>query len=89
MPWLSYSVPGITNMGLLTLTTGLSLYCYIFCVLLDAGRRVRGGERGGGRAIGFGPAGGRVCGGGVRAQAEGGPCKEYRSGAGHTDMTKR
>ncbi|KXZ52363.1 hypothetical protein GPECTOR_10g997 [Gonium pectorale] len=38
VPWLSYSVPGITNMGVLTLTTGVSLYCYLFCVLLDAGR---------------------------------------------------
>ncbi|GLC46391.1 hypothetical protein PLESTB_000977000 [Pleodorina starrii] len=38
VPWLSYSVPGITNMGVLTVTTCLSLYCYMFCVLLDAGR---------------------------------------------------
>ncbi|KAG2445217.1 hypothetical protein HYH02_008685 [Chlamydomonas schloesseri] len=38
VPWLSYSVPGITNMGLLTLTTVLALYCFLFCVLLDAGR---------------------------------------------------
>ncbi|EFJ52838.1 hypothetical protein VOLCADRAFT_55031 [Volvox carteri f. nagariensis] len=38
VPWLSYSVPGITNMGVLTVTTCLSLYCYMFCVMLDAGR---------------------------------------------------
>lgn len=37
VPWLSFSVPGVTNLGVLTLTAGLSLYCYIFCVIVDAG----------------------------------------------------
>ncbi len=38
VPWLSFSVPGLMNVGVLTLTAGLSLYCYMFCVVLDAGR---------------------------------------------------
>ncbi len=38
VPWLSYSVPGVTNLGVLLITTGMSLYCYLFCVLLDPGR---------------------------------------------------
>jgi hypothetical protein len=38
IPWLSYSVPGILNLFILTLTTGLSFYCYLFCVLSCPGR---------------------------------------------------
>lgn len=37
VPWLSYSVPGITNLGVLTITAGVSMYCYLFCVLGNPG----------------------------------------------------
>ncbi len=38
VPWLSYSVPGILNLGILSLTTSISLYAYLFCVLHDPGK---------------------------------------------------
>lgn len=38
VPWMSYSVPGITNLGILTFTTAVALYCYVFCVVVDPGR---------------------------------------------------
>ncbi|KAG1675311.1 hypothetical protein FOA52_015985 [Chlamydomonas sp. UWO 241] len=38
VPWLSYSVPGATNLAVLTFTTGASFYCYLFCVLRDPGK---------------------------------------------------
>lgn len=37
VPWLSYSVPGVTNLLVLTATTGMALYCYGFCVLSNPG----------------------------------------------------
>ncbi len=40
VPWLSYSVPGVTNLGLLTFCTCMGIYNYLFCVLIDAGRWV-------------------------------------------------
>lgn len=38
LPWLSYSVPGLTNILLLSWTTSVSLYTYVFCVFVDPGR---------------------------------------------------
>ena len=38
VPWLSYSVPGMTNILILTWTTSVSLYTYLFCVFVDPGR---------------------------------------------------
>mmetsp|Transcript_19112 Transcript_19112/g.32819 ORF Transcript_19112/g.32819 Transcript_19112/m.32819 type:complete len:343 (+) Transcript_19112:208-1236(+) len=37
VPWLNYSVPGATNMCILTASTVFGLHCYFFCVLLDPG----------------------------------------------------
>jgi hypothetical protein len=38
LPWLSYSVPGLTNIIILTWTTAVSIYSYLFCVLADPGK---------------------------------------------------
>lgn len=38
IPWLSYSVPGLTNILILTWTTAVSLYSYLFCVFVDPGK---------------------------------------------------
>jgi hypothetical protein len=40
VPWLSYSVPGVTNIGVLTMTAASALYCYLLCVFKDPGRQV-------------------------------------------------
>lgn len=37
VPWLNYSVPGVLNLALLTLTTGMGMYCYLLCVISDPG----------------------------------------------------
>lgn len=37
-PWLSYSVPGVLNFGVLTINTAVAVGCYIACVLADPGR---------------------------------------------------
>jgi len=37
VPWLSYSVPGVLNLGLLTFDTGIALGCYLACVFADPG----------------------------------------------------
>ena len=37
IPWLSYSVPGATNLLVLTLNSLSALSCYLSCVLGDAG----------------------------------------------------
>eukprot|EP00197_Chlamydomonas_leiostraca_P012381 CAMPEP_0202874016 /NCGR_PEP_ID=MMETSP1391-20130828/24525_1 /ASSEMBLY_ACC=CAM_ASM_000867 /TAXON_ID=1034604 /ORGANISM="Chlamydomonas leiostraca, Strain SAG 11-49" /LENGTH=316 /DNA_ID=CAMNT_0049555353 /DNA_START=59 /DNA_END=1006 /DNA_ORIENTATION=+ len=37
VPWLSYSVPGVTNIGVLSMTAGSALYCYLLCVFKDPG----------------------------------------------------
>ncbi|BDA49409.1 Palmitoyltransferase PFA4 [Coccomyxa sp. Obi] len=37
VPWLSYSVPGVLNLGFLTIDTGIALYCFLLCVVLDPG----------------------------------------------------
>ncbi len=41
IPWLSYSVPGVLNMGFLTIDTGIALYCFLLCVVVDPGRCIR------------------------------------------------
>lgn len=38
IPWLSYSVPGVLNLGVLTIDTGIALACYLLCVFTDPGR---------------------------------------------------
>ena len=38
IPWLSYSVPGVLNLGLMTIDTSIALACFLACVLLDPGR---------------------------------------------------
>ena len=38
VPWLSYSVPGVTNLAVLTASAGAALYCYLCCMLTDPGR---------------------------------------------------
>lgn len=38
VPWLSYSVPGVLNLGFLTIDTGIALYCFLLCVSMDPGR---------------------------------------------------
>lgn len=38
IPWLSYSVPGVLNLGSFTLETGTSLWCFLLCVIVDPGR---------------------------------------------------
>ena len=37
LPWLSWSVPGVTNLGVLAITTGMAVWCYCFCVVVDPG----------------------------------------------------
>lgn len=44
IPWLSYSVPGATNLLILTTTTGLGLLCYVLCVFVDPGSPPTGYE---------------------------------------------
>lgn len=38
LPWLSYSVPGVLNLGSFTLETGTALWCFLLCVIADPGR---------------------------------------------------
>ena len=38
LPWLSWSVPGVLNLALLTLSTGTALVCFLACVMVDPGR---------------------------------------------------
>ena len=38
LPWLSWSVPGVLNLALLTLSTGTALACFLACVMVDPGR---------------------------------------------------
>ena len=38
LPWLSYSVPGVLNLGGFTLETGTALWCFLLCVAVDPGR---------------------------------------------------
>jgi hypothetical protein len=38
IPWLSVSVPGMSNLAALTSTTALALWCFGCCVRFDAGR---------------------------------------------------
>ncbi|MEW5297116.1 MAG: hypothetical protein WDW36_000344 [Sanguina aurantia] len=38
IPWFEYSVPGVTNIGVLSINTALALYCYVYCIYLDPGR---------------------------------------------------
>ena len=38
LPWLSYSVPGVLNLGGFTLETGTALWCFLLCVIVDPGR---------------------------------------------------
>ena len=38
LPWLSYSVPGVLNLGGFTLETGAALWCFLLCVIVDPGR---------------------------------------------------
>ncbi|GAX86343.1 hypothetical protein CEUSTIGMA_g13755.t1 [Chlamydomonas eustigma] len=42
VPWLNWSVPGILNLVILTFSSATSLYCYLFCVFLDAGKVTEG-----------------------------------------------
>jgi hypothetical protein len=38
LPWLSVSVPGISNLALLSGTTALAAWCFVCCILFDPGR---------------------------------------------------
>lgn len=38
LPWLSISVPGMSNLCALTATTALALWCFAACILFDPGR---------------------------------------------------
>jgi hypothetical protein len=38
VPWLSYSVPGLLNLIILSTTWSISLYCYLLTVYTDPGR---------------------------------------------------
>lgn len=38
LPWLSYSVPGVLNLALLTGNAGMALVCFLYCVAVDPGR---------------------------------------------------
>ena len=38
IPWLSFSVPGVTNLSVLTINTALALSCFVACVIADSGR---------------------------------------------------
>eukprot|EP00877_Chromochloris_zofingiensis_P009873 jgi/Chrzof1/5139/Cz15g13010.t1 len=38
LPWLSFSVPGVLNLAVLTINTGVALYCYFCCMFFDPGR---------------------------------------------------
>lgn len=38
IPWLSYSVPGVSNLLLLSVEAGVGLYLYLCCVFYDPGR---------------------------------------------------
>lgn len=44
LPWLENSVPGVTHTALLTFTTGIALYCFVACVVIDPGRCVACGS---------------------------------------------
>ncbi|DBA73281.1 TPA: Palmitoyltransferase [Trebouxia sp. C0004] len=37
IPWLSFSVPGVTNLLVLTISTTLALSCFVACVVADCG----------------------------------------------------
>ncbi|CAD7695049.1 unnamed protein product [Ostreobium quekettii] len=37
LPWLSYSVPGVVNLAILTTATSLSLAFFLMCVVVDPG----------------------------------------------------
>ena len=38
VPWLNFSVPGVTNLLILTITTTSALGYFVACVLADPGR---------------------------------------------------
>jgi len=38
IPWLSFSVPGVTNLLVLTINATLALSCFVACVIADSGR---------------------------------------------------
>jgi hypothetical protein len=38
VPWLSYSVPGVTNLAVISATTGSAVFCYLSTMLTDPGR---------------------------------------------------
>ncbi|KIZ07589.1 hypothetical protein MNEG_0358 [Monoraphidium neglectum] len=38
LPWLSVSVPGMSNLAVLTVTTVLALWCFVACIFFDPGR---------------------------------------------------
>ncbi|KAL3134915.1 hypothetical protein ABBQ32_007880 [Trebouxia sp. C0010 RCD-2024] len=38
VPWLSFSVPGVSNLLVLTVNTALALGCFLACVIADPGR---------------------------------------------------
>lgn len=42
IPWLSITVPGMSHLGVLTLTTLLALWCFGCCVFFDPGRVPQG-----------------------------------------------
>ena len=42
LPWLSWSVPGVLNLALLTLSTSTALACFLACVMVDPGRYAAG-----------------------------------------------
>jgi hypothetical protein len=37
IPWLNYSVPGVLNLGILTVNTCLAFYSFLGCVVADPG----------------------------------------------------
>lgn len=41
LPWYSYSVPGVLHLSMLTVSTGMALYCYFLCIAMDPGRYCR------------------------------------------------
>lgn len=38
IPWFENSVPGVMNLGVITINTFMSMFCYMQCVMTDAGR---------------------------------------------------
>ena len=38
VPWLSWSVPGLLNLGIFSANTGTALLCFLACVVADPGR---------------------------------------------------